>query len=115
MDTEAALAAVRYGASVLCLDVPEGTEVGLDTQLWVVGPRFKGIKMIPPGCAHFFYYRWVTLADCPLLLLLLRVRCLFTHLAAVRRITAVWAEECLQDDVAGSCIWKAERWAHTEA
>lgn len=41
---------------MLCLGVPEGTEVGLDTELWVVGPRFKGIKMIPPNQAHFFYY-----------------------------------------------------------
>jgi hypothetical protein len=57
MDGELALAMVQRCASVLCLDVPEGTDVGLDTELWVVGPRFKGIKMIPPGQAHFFYYR----------------------------------------------------------
>jgi A1 cistron-splicing factor AAR2 len=56
MDGELALAMVQRCASVLCLDVPEGTDVGLDTELWVVGPRFKGIKMIPPGQAHFFYY-----------------------------------------------------------
>jgi hypothetical protein len=57
MDREVALATVQRSGSVLCLGVPEGTEVGLDTELWVVGPRFKGIKMIPPNQAHFFYYR----------------------------------------------------------
>jgi hypothetical protein len=38
--------------TLLCLDVPEGVQFGLDGHLWTVGPRFKGIKLIPPG-SHF--------------------------------------------------------------
>ncbi len=37
------------------LDVPEGTEFGIDYHRWHVGPRFKGVKMIPPGL-HYFHF-----------------------------------------------------------
>lgn len=46
------------GAFLVLLDVPEGTEIGMDYNCWNVGPRFKGIKMIPSGL-HFVYYRLV--------------------------------------------------------
>ena len=46
---------VREGGTVLCLDVPEGTEIGIDYVSWRAGPQFMGVKMIPPG-VHFFYY-----------------------------------------------------------
>ncbi|XP_054255042.1 protein AAR2 homolog, partial [Indicator indicator] len=42
------------GAAVVMLGVPEGTEFGIDYSSWVVGPRFRGVKMIPPG-VHFLH------------------------------------------------------------
>jgi len=31
------------------LDVPAGTEWGLDRKIWTIGDQFKGMKMVPPG------------------------------------------------------------------
>ncbi|XP_074698840.1 protein AAR2 homolog isoform X4 [Strix aluco] len=42
------------GAAVVVLGVPEGTEFGIDYSAWAVGPRFRGVKMIPPG-VHFLH------------------------------------------------------------
>nr|POF16075.1 protein aar2 like [Quercus suber] len=36
-------------------DVPQYTLLGIDTQMFSVGPAFKGIKMIPPA-SRFLYY-----------------------------------------------------------
>ncbi|WOL02859.1 hypothetical protein Cni_G11578 [Canna indica] len=55
MDQEAALDLVKKGATLLLLDVPQFTLFGIDTQMFSVGPLFKGMKMIPPG-THFVYY-----------------------------------------------------------
>lgn len=55
MEAEAALELVKKGAALLALDVPLHTVFGIDTQMFSVGPNFKGIKMIPPGI-HFIYY-----------------------------------------------------------
>lgn len=55
MDPETALELVKQGVTLLLLDVPQYTLVGIDTQMFTVGPAFKGIKMIPPG-PHFVYY-----------------------------------------------------------
>lgn len=55
MDPETALELVKQGATLLLLDVPQYTLVGIDSQMFTVGPAFKGIKMIPPG-PHFVYY-----------------------------------------------------------
>ncbi|KAL9427752.1 hypothetical protein AB3S75_029852 [Citrus x aurantiifolia] len=55
MDSEAALELVKHGATLLLLDVPQYTLFGIDTQMFSVGPSFKGIKMIPPG-VHFVFY-----------------------------------------------------------
>lgn len=55
MDPEAALELVQHGATLLLLDVPQYTLFGIDTQMFSVGPSFKGIKMIPPG-VHFVFY-----------------------------------------------------------
>lgn len=46
------------GAVLVLLDMPEGTEFGIDYNSWHVGPKFKGIKMIPPGF-HFIFYRYI--------------------------------------------------------
>uniref|UniRef100_A0A0D9XAW5 AAR2 N-terminal domain-containing protein n=1 Tax=Leersia perrieri TaxID=77586 RepID=A0A0D9XAW5_9ORYZ len=40
---------------LLLLDVPQRTLLGVDTQVFSVGPKFMGIKMLPPG-PHFLYY-----------------------------------------------------------
>uniref|UniRef100_A0A3P9CMD4 Protein AAR2 homolog n=1 Tax=Maylandia zebra TaxID=106582 RepID=A0A3P9CMD4_9CICH len=37
------------GATLVLLGVPQGTELGIDCKSWQVGPRFRGVKMIPPG------------------------------------------------------------------
>ncbi|KAJ7964520.1 AAR2 protein family [Quillaja saponaria] len=55
MDPDTALELVKHGVTLLLLDVPQYTLVGIDTQIFSVGPAFKGIKMIPPG-PHFVYY-----------------------------------------------------------
>ncbi|KAM3393488.1 hypothetical protein ACQJBY_014289 [Aegilops geniculata] len=55
MDPEAATELARKGVTLLLLDVPQHTLLGLDTQVFSVGPRFRGIKMVPPG-PHFLHY-----------------------------------------------------------
>lgn len=55
MDPEVAKRLHNEGATLIVSDVPEGTEFGIDYFSCNVGPRFKGIKMIPPGL-HFIYY-----------------------------------------------------------
>ncbi|KYR01101.1 hypothetical protein DLAC_02201 [Tieghemostelium lacteum] len=54
MDNDRARELTLHGGTLLCLDVPEGTQIGFDNKLWTSGPLFKGIKMIPPGI-HMFY------------------------------------------------------------
>ena len=44
------------GAVLVLLDMPLGSEFGIDCNSWNIGERFRGIKMIPPG-VHFVYYR----------------------------------------------------------
>ena len=56
MSQDSAKRLFAEGGFLVLLDVPKGTEIGIDYQCWSVGPRFKGIKMIPPGL-HFIYYR----------------------------------------------------------
>ncbi|CAG9463435.1 unnamed protein product [Pedinophyceae sp. YPF-701] len=52
LDQETARELTRQGAAVLVLDFPEGACFGIDSRAFVTGPRFQGVKMIPPG-AHF--------------------------------------------------------------
>jgi A1 cistron-splicing factor AAR2 len=60
MDTEpVTVEEVQRLATILCLDVPQGTEFGVDFHQWNVGPKFKGVKMIPPGI-HFVYYKYAS-------------------------------------------------------
>lgn len=49
IDNEVALRLKSAGAHVLCLGVPAGTFFAFDTAEYRCGPKFKGIKMIPPG------------------------------------------------------------------
>ncbi|KRZ45434.1 Protein AAR2 -like protein [Trichinella pseudospiralis] len=54
MSPEEALQLFEYGAFALFPDLPNGFEFGVDYNAWSTGPKFKGIKMIPPG-VHFIY------------------------------------------------------------
>lgn len=54
LDPELARQLFFEGAAVVVLGVPEGTEFGIDYSTWTVGPRFRGVKMIPPG-VHFLH------------------------------------------------------------
>lgn len=59
MDPQVALGLFEEGATLVLLGVPEGTELGIDYKSWQVGPRFRGVKMIPPGI-HFLHYSSVS-------------------------------------------------------
>ncbi|XP_064402615.1 protein AAR2 homolog [Halichondria panicea] len=59
MDPELAKKLFHEGATLVILDVPQGTEFGIDYNSWTVGPKFKGVKMIPPGF-HFVFYSVVS-------------------------------------------------------
>ena len=56
MTPETSLRLFEEGATLIFLNVPTGTEIGIDMQSWSAGEKFKGIKMIPPGL-HFVYFR----------------------------------------------------------
>ncbi|XP_023220416.1 protein AAR2 homolog [Centruroides sculpturatus] len=47
------------GATFIFLDVPPGTEFGIDMSVFYVADKFRGVKMIPPGL-HFIYYSGVS-------------------------------------------------------
>ncbi|KAJ3190240.1 a1-alpha2 repression [Gaertneriomyces sp. JEL0708] len=55
MDQDTANALFEKGAVLLFLDAPVNMDFGIDYYSWTTGPRFKGLKLIPPGL-HFFYY-----------------------------------------------------------
>ena len=55
MDPETAKQLFDGGATVVFLDVPQNTEVGIDMNVWRTGDRFKGLKMLPPGL-HMLHY-----------------------------------------------------------
>lgn len=54
LDPELARQLFFEGAAVVVLGVPEGTEFGIDYSTWTAGPRFRGVKMVPPGL-HFLH------------------------------------------------------------
>ena len=62
MDQRRAKTLFKEGAFLLLLDVPEGTEFGIDWNSWTTGSKFKGVKMIPPGI-HFAFYSAVSKYD----------------------------------------------------
>lgn len=59
MDPALARELFERGGFLILLDLPEGSEFGIDYNSWTVGPNFKGVKMIPPGI-HFIYYSSVS-------------------------------------------------------
>ena len=52
LSREAALELARSNGTILCLDVPAQIEFGIDLRSYTVGPRFRGIKMIPTNGLH---------------------------------------------------------------
>jgi A1 cistron-splicing factor AAR2 len=56
MEQELAKSLLLEGATLVLMNVPVGTEFGIDLKSWTTGERFKGIKMIPPGI-HMVYYK----------------------------------------------------------
>lgn len=56
MDQNIAQTLLTQGAKLILLDVPQGTDIGIDMKSWNTGGNFKGIKMISPGI-HFVHYR----------------------------------------------------------
>ena len=56
MDPERARQLTEEGAALLVLNVPPGTYFGVDQLGFTLGPKFKGLKMVPPG-PHFISYR----------------------------------------------------------
>lgn len=60
MDQGLAQRLFESGSALVFLDVPPGTEFGIDLVSWNVGQKFKGVKMIPDG-VHFIYWRFVNI------------------------------------------------------
>lgn len=58
MDPDQALRLTQSGGMLLLMDVPRGTEVGIDYQSWLTDSHFGGFKMIPPGI-HWVFFRCV--------------------------------------------------------
>ncbi|CAL1605685.1 unnamed protein product [Knipowitschia caucasica] len=63
MDPDVARNLFVEGATLVLLGVPRGTELGIDCKSWQVGPKFRGVKMIPPGL-HFLHYSSVNSPSC---------------------------------------------------
>jgi len=55
LDASSARDLASRGAALLLLDVPPGTAVGIDQHTFVIGPKFRGVKMVPPG-PHLLSY-----------------------------------------------------------
>ncbi|VDP15455.1 unnamed protein product [Soboliphyme baturini] len=54
MDQDTARRLFAAGGVLLLLDLPKQSEFGVDCNAWTIGPKFKGLKMIPPGL-HLIY------------------------------------------------------------
>jgi len=55
MNQEEANRAIDKTGTLLCIDVPEGTEFGIDCYSCTAGPLFRGIKLIPYGIHIIFF------------------------------------------------------------
>lgn len=54
MSQEDARKLFANGAMLVILNMPMGTEFGIDSTAHKVGEKFRGVKMIPPG-VHYVY------------------------------------------------------------
>ncbi|PNW83398.1 hypothetical protein CHLRE_05g244750v5 [Chlamydomonas reinhardtii] len=55
LDADVAQQLAEQGGALLVLGLPEGSYFGIDHMAFHVGPRFQGVKMLPPG-VHFAAY-----------------------------------------------------------
>ena len=55
MDQKTAKELFYNGGTFILLNVPAGTEFGMDMKLCNTGEKFRGVKMIPPGLHYIFY------------------------------------------------------------
>lgn len=55
MNQDTANALFSKGGFLLFLDAPDHLQLGIDCTMWTTGPRFKGLKLIPPG-VHLIHY-----------------------------------------------------------
>eukprot|EP01135_Chromosphaera_perkinsii_P003294 Nk52_evm69s239 gene=Nk52_evmTU69s239 len=55
MDNSTAVDLFENGVSFILMDLPEGSEFGINYNSFRIGHRFKGVKMIPPGF-HYVYF-----------------------------------------------------------
>ncbi|GLE06169.1 hypothetical protein PINS_up015380 [Pythium insidiosum] len=54
--TNAATSYACTGGFLVCLDVPDATEFGIDYEVFRTGPKFQGVKFVPKG-VHFVVFR----------------------------------------------------------
>jgi len=57
---QAATTLTQSAAQLVLLDMPSGLPFGIDRASFVVGERFKGMKMVPPGVHYVWYSAVVT-------------------------------------------------------
>jgi A1 cistron-splicing factor AAR2 len=55
LDQETLKALFEQGACLLFINAPPAMEFGVDLHTWRIGPKFAGLKLIPPGL-HFVHY-----------------------------------------------------------
>lgn len=55
MNKETVQKLYEEGAIFIILNVPEGTEFGIDMKSFNTGEKFRGIKMIPAGIHYLFF------------------------------------------------------------
>ena len=55
MDQDTAKRLLVEGSVLIIEDAPQGLEFGIDCHAWRIGPRFRGVKMIPPGFHYIFF------------------------------------------------------------
>lgn len=62
MDATTAKQLLDQGGLLVVTDTPVGTHFGIDCHAWQVGPRFQGVKFIPPGL-HFLHWAAIDSSD----------------------------------------------------
>lgn len=47
---------MRASGTLVCLDAPPGSDLGVDLKSWRLGHKFQGVKLLPPG-VRFLHYK----------------------------------------------------------
>eukprot|EP00195_Chlamydomonas_chlamydogama_P010479 CAMPEP_0202899088 /NCGR_PEP_ID=MMETSP1392-20130828/7417_1 /ASSEMBLY_ACC=CAM_ASM_000868 /TAXON_ID=225041 /ORGANISM="Chlamydomonas chlamydogama, Strain SAG 11-48b" /LENGTH=502 /DNA_ID=CAMNT_0049585185 /DNA_START=78 /DNA_END=1586 /DNA_ORIENTATION=+ len=98
LDNDTATQLAQQGATVLMLGVPPGSGLGIDHQAFTAGPKFKGVKMLPPG-THFVSVRATNIASADAAGGMSPPTGVFLHLAPKEVVVKSWdiATEALLD------------------